>query len=92
MHLQEYLYLKQEFDLCQNFRKILPKGTHVFEYPVYVTRAGEYSGGIATIQCMYAPEFVSNTEGIKVVVIEIFGQYSQESIYTSTGAHSSPED
>ncbi|MDR3061311.1 MAG: hypothetical protein LBU57_04250, partial [Dysgonamonadaceae bacterium] len=46
----------------------LPKGTYVFEYPVYVTRAGEYSNGITTIQSMYAPEFVSNTEGIKVLV------------------------
>lgn len=46
----------------------LPKGTYVFEYPVYVTRAGEYSNGITTIQSMYAPEFVSNTEGMKIIV------------------------
>lgn len=46
----------------------LRKGTYVFEYPVYVNRTGEYSNGITTIQCMYAPEFVSHTAGIKVVV------------------------
>lgn len=46
----------------------LPKGTYVFEYPVYVNRSGEYSNGITSIQCMYAPEFVSNTNGIKVLV------------------------
>lgn len=46
----------------------LPKGTYVFEYPVYVTRTGEYSNGITTIQCMYAPEFVSHTAGIRIVV------------------------
>lgn len=46
----------------------LAKGTYVFEYPVYVNRSGEYSNGITSIQCMYAPEFVSNTNGIKVTV------------------------
>jgi len=63
------IYYQTSKDASTNFYFYnLPKGTHVFEYPVYVTRSGEYSGGIATIQCMYAPEFVSNTEGIKVVV------------------------
>lgn len=46
----------------------LAKGTYVFEYPVYANRSGEYSNGITSIQCMYAPEFVSNTNGIKVIV------------------------
>lgn len=46
----------------------LPKGTYVFEYPLYVARVGEYSNGMTTIQCMYAPEFVSHTAGEKVVV------------------------
>ncbi|MBS4066590.1 MAG: alpha-2-macroglobulin, partial [Chitinophagaceae bacterium] len=35
----------------------LPKGTYVFEYPLFITHAGNYSAGITTIQCMYAPEF-----------------------------------
>ena len=43
--------------------KILPQGTFVLEYAVYVSRTGEYAGGISTIQCLYAPEFVSHTEG-----------------------------
>jgi len=46
----------------------LPKGTYVLEYPVYVNRSGEYSNGITTIQCLYAPQYVSHTEGIKVTV------------------------
>ena len=46
----------------------LRKGTYVFEYPVYVNRTGEYSNGITTIQCMYAPEFISHTAGIKIMV------------------------
>ncbi|MDR2809591.1 MAG: alpha-2-macroglobulin [Tannerellaceae bacterium] len=41
----------------------LPAGTHVLEYATYVSRSGRYTGGISTLQCMYAPEFVSHTEG-----------------------------
>lgn len=48
----------------------LPKGTFVVEYPVYVSRTGEYTAGISTIQCLYAPEFVSHTDGEKIVVAE----------------------
>jgi hypothetical protein len=46
----------------------LPKGTYVFEYPLRVTHEGNFSNGITTIQCMYAPEFTSHSEGIRVKV------------------------
>ncbi|MBP6624736.1 MAG: alpha-2-macroglobulin, partial [Chitinophagaceae bacterium] len=46
----------------------LPKGTYVFEYPMTVTNKGDYSNGIATIQCMYAPEFSSHSAGVRVKV------------------------
>lgn len=46
----------------------LNKGTYVFEYPVFVTHTGNFSNGITSIQCMYAPEFTSNSEGIRVEV------------------------
>ncbi len=56
-------------DVSENFFfQRLPKGTFVIEYPVFVSRSGEYTGGISTIQCMYAPEFVSHTEGNKLIV------------------------
>lgn len=48
----------------------LEKGTYVFEYPLYVTHTGIFSVGIANIQCMYAPEFTSHSEGIKIRVKE----------------------
>ncbi|MCK7532284.1 MAG: hypothetical protein MZV63_15260 [Marinilabiliales bacterium] len=41
----------------------LPKGTYVFEYALRVTHTGNFSNGITTIQCMYAPEFTSHSEG-----------------------------
>ncbi|MBP6025613.1 alpha-2-macroglobulin family protein [Ferruginibacter sp.] len=46
----------------------LNRGTYVFEYPLFVTHAGNFSNGITTIQCMYAPEFTSHSEGIRVNV------------------------
>ncbi len=66
---EKVVYYQSSKDASMNFYfHSLPKGTYVFEYPLYVTRSGEYSNGISTIQCMYAPEFVSHTAGERVVV------------------------
>lgn len=46
----------------------LPKGTYIFEYPLFVTHAGDFSNGITSIQCLYAPEFASHSEGVRVSV------------------------
>jgi hypothetical protein len=46
----------------------LNKGTYVFEYPMFVTHAGNFSNGITTVQCMYAPEFTAHSEGVRVNV------------------------
>jgi len=48
----------------------LPKGTYVFEYPLRVVHAGDFSNGVTTIQSMYAPEFTSHSEGIRMKVGE----------------------
>ncbi|HRH39936.1 MAG TPA: alpha-2-macroglobulin, partial [Flavobacteriales bacterium] len=45
------------------FDRIAP-GTYVFEYALRVTHAGEFSNGITTAMCMYAPEFSSHSEGV----------------------------
>ena len=45
------------------FFDYLPRGTYVFEYPMWVSHAGDFSNGISTIQCMYAPEFSSHSQG-----------------------------
>ncbi len=56
-------------DVSENFFfNHLPQGTFVLEYAVYVVREGQYSGGISTIQCLYAPEFISRTEGEMITV------------------------
>ncbi|MBP1617654.1 MAG: hypothetical protein H6Q14_1481 [Bacteroidetes bacterium] len=59
------IYYRTSRDASTNFYfDFLPKGTYTFEYGVYVARSGEYKNGISSIQCLYAPEFVSHTEGI----------------------------
>ena len=50
------------------FFNYLRKGTYVFEYPLFVTHAGNFSNGIITIQCLYAPEFSAHSEGIRLTV------------------------
>jgi hypothetical protein len=52
------------------FFSYLRKGTYVFEYPLFASHAGNFSNGITTIQCMYAPEFVSHSEGVRISVTE----------------------
>ena len=45
-----------------------PRGTYVFEYSLFAGQAGNFSNGITTIGCMYAPEFTYHSEGIRVNV------------------------
>ncbi|MEG2401392.1 MAG: alpha-2-macroglobulin family protein [Muribaculaceae bacterium] len=46
----------------------LPKGTHIISYDVTVTSQGQYSLGIATIQCQYAPQMVAHSSGTTITV------------------------
>ncbi|HQP03771.1 MAG TPA: alpha-2-macroglobulin family protein [Bacteroidales bacterium] len=50
------------------FISYLHQGTYVFEYPLIVSQRGEFSNGITTMQCMYAPEFTTHSQGIRVKV------------------------
>ncbi|MEL7021154.1 MAG: hypothetical protein AAGK47_06080 [Bacteroidota bacterium] len=62
-------YYESTGDLATHFFiSYLSPGTYVFEYPLRVAHAGDFSNGITTIQSMYAPEFTSHSEGIRVQV------------------------
>lgn len=62
-------YYESTKDASTNFFiNYLRKGVYVFEYPLFVTHEGNFSNGITTIQCMYAPEFSSHSEGVRVNV------------------------
>jgi uncharacterized protein YfaS (alpha-2-macroglobulin family) len=48
------------------FIDYLRKGTYVFEYSTRVQLRGNYSTGMAQVQCMYAPEFNSHSQSIRM--------------------------
>ncbi|MBK8515925.1 MAG: hypothetical protein IPL55_06445 [Saprospiraceae bacterium] len=62
-------YYETTKDLATHFYfNYLPKGTFVFEYPLIAVHKGDFSGGITNIESMYAPEFGSHSEGVRVIV------------------------
>lgn len=52
------------------FIDYLRKGTYVFEYSTRVQLRGSYQTGMANVQCMYAPEFGSHSQSIRLEVVE----------------------
>lgn len=46
----------------------LNKGSYVFEYPLFIEQGGNFSAGMASIQCMYAPALKSYSQEIKINV------------------------
>ena len=62
-------YYESTKDASTNFFfNHLRKGTYVFEYPLFVTHTGNFTNGITTIQCMYAPEFSAHSEGVRITI------------------------
>ncbi|MEX0636420.1 MAG: alpha-2-macroglobulin, partial [Ferruginibacter sp.] len=60
-------YYESTKDASTNFFfGLLPRGTYVFEYELFASHAGNFSNGITSIQCMYAPEFTSHSEGVRI--------------------------
>ena len=46
----------------------LPKGTYVLEETAYIDRTGRYTTGLATIRCLYAPEYGGNTPAAELTI------------------------
>ncbi len=64
-------YYQSTGDLSTQFYvEHLSKGTYVLEYDLIVNQTGVFSGGIASIQCLYAPEFISHSQGVRVRATE----------------------
>jgi len=62
-------YYESTKDASTNFfMDRLNPGTYVFEYSLKVYHKGDFSNGITSIQSMYAPEFSSHSEGVRVKV------------------------
>ena len=50
------------------FFEHLAKGKYTFYDEMVVMRAGAFSGGMATVQCTFAPEFVAHSSAVEVEV------------------------
>jgi len=67
---QDGLYYYQVTkDVATNFFiSYLNKGNYVFEYQLRVAQPGNFSTGITSVQCMYAPEFNAHSQGERMVI------------------------
>jgi len=52
----------------QFFFERLPRGTHIFEYSLRASHAGQASSGFATLQSRYCPEFSAHSASIQLDV------------------------
>ncbi|RAV27999.1 hypothetical protein DN748_15740 [Sinomicrobium soli] len=60
-------YYESTRDAATNFfADRMPKGVYVFEYDLRAGNSGDFSNGITSLQCMYAPEMSAHSEGIRV--------------------------
>ncbi|RSK51375.1 alpha-2-macroglobulin family protein [Hymenobacter rigui] len=63
-------YYESPRDAATNFFiSYFPKGTHTFEYRLRAAQAGNFSGGLSQLQCLYAPEFTAHSAGTRVQIV-----------------------
>ena len=65
-----WFYLETKDSQTNVFFNSLDKGTHIIGYDVWVTNPGEFTSGIATIQCQYAPQLSAHSAGKTILVEE----------------------
>jgi uncharacterized protein YfaS (alpha-2-macroglobulin family) len=64
-------YYESPRDAATNFfLSAVPRGTHVFEYRLRASQAGDFSGGLSQVQCLYAPEFRAQSAGQRLHIGE----------------------
>ncbi len=63
-----WFYLETKDNQTNAFFNRLDKGTHIIGYDVWVTNPGEFTSGIATIQCQYAPQLSAHSAGKMITV------------------------
>ncbi len=62
-------YYESPRDAATNFfLGEVPRGIHVFEYRLRASQAGDFSGGLSQVQCLYAPEFGAQSAGVRLQV------------------------
>lgn len=61
-------YAAPKDNVTNYFFDHLRKGRHVIETEYYINRKGDYTSGIATIQCAYSPEFNGREQGKEYII------------------------
>ncbi len=61
-------YVAPKDNVTDYFFDHLRKGRHVIETEYYINRKGNYTSGLATVQCAYSPEFNGREQGKKYIV------------------------
>jgi uncharacterized protein YfaS (alpha-2-macroglobulin family) len=62
-------YYQSPRDVSMNyFIDRMEKGSYTFYYDVFVNASGSFEAGFTSVQCMYAPEYVGQSKGMKVEV------------------------
>ena len=65
-----WFYLEIKDTQTNAFITSLNKGTHIIGYDVWVTNPGEFTSGIATIQCQYAPQLSAHSAGKTILAAD----------------------
>lgn len=66
---ENLMYYQETTDVATNFFfDFLPKGTHVFEYTVWIAQSGTYQDGISTLQCVYSPQYSANSNASSITI------------------------
>ncbi len=65
---QSGYYVAPKDNVTNYFFDHLHKGRYVIETEYYITRKGNYTSGIATVQCAYSPEFSGREQGKGFVI------------------------
>ena len=66
---ERFYYYQVTKDVATNFFiNYLPKGKYVFEYRLRVVQPGNFSTGVSSIQCLYAPEYNAHSEGQRMEI------------------------
>jgi len=69
MQDRSWFYQETKDSQTNLFFNSLSKGTHIVGYDVWVTNPGEFTSGIATIQCQYAPQLSAHSAGKQITAV-----------------------
>ena len=65
---RSWYYLETKDSQTKIFFSDLQKGTHIISYDVFVNAEGEFSAGIASAQCQYAPQIAAHSGSRRLLV------------------------